>query len=88
MTIDKEHGKYRGLARVAMQIAEEESRTLDEIEGLLDAGEYVAAIAAVRKLIGARKTPYHDDPAAITAALAAKPQETRKTPSNGRNKND
>jgi hypothetical protein len=52
----EEHGKYRGLARVAMEIADEWSRQLDEIERLLDAGEKDAAIAAMRKLIG-RKRP-------------------------------
>jgi hypothetical protein len=51
----EEHGKYRGLARVAMQIAEEESRQLDEIERLLDTGENDAAIAAMRKFIGPKK---------------------------------
>jgi hypothetical protein len=51
----EEYGKYRGLARVAMQIAEEESKQLDEIERLLDAGENDAAIAAMRKFIGPKK---------------------------------
>lgn len=51
----EEHGKYWGLARVAMQIAEEESKQLDEIERLLDAGEQDAAIAAMRRFIGPKK---------------------------------
>lgn len=51
-------GNYIGLARVAVEIAEEKSRQLDEIERLLDAGENDAAIALMRKYMRSpRKKP-------------------------------
>lgn len=48
---------YEGVARAAWDLAQEETRALEEIERLLDAGDSERAMDAMRTFFGRKKPP-------------------------------
>lgn len=52
--IEEDGDRYSAIVEVAMRIADERAKQLDEIERLLDAGENDAAITLMREYIGSK----------------------------------